>query len=209
MVHARLRQAHRGRVGRWTVAAALLAGAVTVLAACGGEGAAEGSEPVVRGDVTTYSVGSTGPGGGKVFYVAATPFACGTSTSTCTYLEVSPSAGSAITWCDSTNTLISGIDTALGTGAKNTAAMKTGCTSGAAYTATATSSGGKTDWYLPSKDEIQALYNAWYNRGLTGELWSSSQGAAASNAWALYWEDGEVGSPSKGLVTSVRAVRAF
>ncbi len=36
MVEARLRQVHRGRAGRWTVAASLLAGAVTVLAACSG-----------------------------------------------------------------------------------------------------------------------------------------------------------------------------
>ena len=87
--------------------------------------------------------------------------------------------------------------------------MKPACTSGAAQPATGTTSGGKTDWYLPSKDELQALYNAWYNKGLTGELWSSSQGAAASDAWVLYWEDGGLTSTSKGLITSVRAVRAF
>jgi hypothetical protein len=208
MVHARLRQAHRGRVGRWTVAAALLAGAVTVLAACGGEGAAEGSEPVVRGDATTYSVGSTGPGGGKVFYVAATPFACGTSTSTCTYLEVSPSAGSAITWCDSTNTLISGIATAIGTGAKNTAAMKTGCTSGAAYTATATSSGGQTDWYLPSQDELQALADSSVTFPATTYFWGSSQ-MDKKNAYGFNYDEREVASSLKSQLMPVRAVRAF
>ena len=44
MVEARLRQVHRGHAGRWTAAAALLSGAVTVLAACGG-GATGGSAP--------------------------------------------------------------------------------------------------------------------------------------------------------------------
>jgi hypothetical protein len=35
-----------------------------------------------------YTVGQTGPGGGKIFYVAATPFICGpTRATTCTYLE--------------------------------------------------------------------------------------------------------------------------
>jgi hypothetical protein len=40
-----------------------------------------------------YIVGSTGPGGGKIFYVAATPFDCGpTRATTCTYLEAAPPA---------------------------------------------------------------------------------------------------------------------
>ena len=52
MVEARLRQAHRGHAGRWTAAAALLAGAVTVLAACGG-GATGGSAP--EGSATSGS----------------------------------------------------------------------------------------------------------------------------------------------------------
>ena len=159
--------------------------------------------------VTTYAVGSTGPGGGKVFYVAATPFACGTTlSSTCTYLEVAPSNSGTIRWCSNTTASVDGTSTAIGTGAKNTAAMKTGCTSGAAYTATGTTSGGKSDWYLPSKEELNAYYSYAYQQGLIGELWSSSQ-ASASTAWALYWEDGGVTSPSKGFITSVRAVRAF
>ena len=39
-----------------------------------------------------YTVGQTGPGGGKIFYVAPSPFACGpTLSSSCTYLEAAPS----------------------------------------------------------------------------------------------------------------------
>ena len=55
MVEERSQQANRTSAGRWTVAAALLACTVAVLAACGG-GAAEGSEPVVRGDATATTV---------------------------------------------------------------------------------------------------------------------------------------------------------
>jgi hypothetical protein len=41
----------------------------------------------------TYAVGNTGPGGGKIFYVATTPFVCGpTRATTCTYLEAAPPA---------------------------------------------------------------------------------------------------------------------
>ena len=40
-----------------------------------------------------YTVGDTGPGGGKIFYVATTPFVCGpTRAATCTYLEAAPPA---------------------------------------------------------------------------------------------------------------------
>ena len=164
------------------------------------------------GTVTTvnaYSVGSAGPGGGKVFYVAATPFACGTTlSSTCTYLEVAPSAGSAITWCNSTNTSISGIATAIGTGAKNTAAMKTGCTSGAAYTATATSSGGKTDWYLPSQMELQALAGSSVTFPATTYFWGSSQ-MNATSAYGFNYDEREVAYSLKSQSMPVRAVRAF
>jgi hypothetical protein len=41
----------------------------------------------------TYAVGDAGPGGGKIFYVANTPFACGPARSaTCTYLEAAAPA---------------------------------------------------------------------------------------------------------------------
>jgi len=39
-----------------------------------------------------FTVGQTGPGGGKIFYVAPTPFICGVArVSACTYLEAAPS----------------------------------------------------------------------------------------------------------------------
>jgi hypothetical protein len=59
-----------------------------------------GTAPVIRAVSTapltcatggTCIVGDTGPGGGKIFYVATTPFACGpTRAATCTYLEAAP-----------------------------------------------------------------------------------------------------------------------
>lgn len=158
--------------------------------------------------VKTYGVRYTGPSGGTVFHVFASGFTCAPDLmSTCSYLEAAPSNSGTVKWCSNTTTSVAGTCTAIGTWAKNTAAMRTVCTSGAAQTATGTTSGGKTDWYLPSKDELQALYDAWCHIGMTGELWSSSRGAAANNACILYWEDGEVTSPSKATVTSVRAVR--
>jgi hypothetical protein len=60
MGESRSSRANRTIVGRWTVAAALLASIVTVLAACGG-GATVGSEPVVRGDATSGVSAVQGP----------------------------------------------------------------------------------------------------------------------------------------------------
>jgi hypothetical protein len=72
--------------------------------------------------VTAYAIGSIGPGGGRVFYIAATTFAspgstCNTSgvggISTCKYLEVSPSTwktgsvASDLGYAWSTNTSVS------------------------------------------------------------------------------------------------------
>lgn len=47
-----------------------------------------------------YSVGQTGPGGGKIFYYSAAGFSCGPNyTDTCNYLEVAPSIWSgAMVW---------------------------------------------------------------------------------------------------------------
>ncbi len=125
--------------------------------------------------------GDTGPGGGIVFYVAATPFACGpTLASTCTYLEAAPSGWSVTlaSGCQRRGTSIidplcpwsgnsidfsetdtvSGTDTAIGTGYANTVAIIGGSTSGIAANASqAYRGGGKTDWYLPSRDELNEL----------------------------------------------------
>ena len=51
----------------------------------------------------TCRVGDTGPGGGKVFYVAPTTFACGESQ--CKYLELSPSSSEQLHWGSALNIL--------------------------------------------------------------------------------------------------------
>ena len=115
-------------------------------------------------------VGDTGPGGGIVFYVAPTTFACGaTLASTCKYLEAAPTSGTAA-WTDATyawsgNTNIEiGVaaqGTAIGTGLKNTLAMETDATRGANRAGTKTRDyrgpNSLTDWYLPSRDELNEL----------------------------------------------------
>lgn len=143
-----------------------------------------------------YTVGQTGPGGGKVFYVATTPFSCGpTLTVTCTYLEAVPfgwmtelDAGGNLVdvnrnWSEATPVDLQrgpfgttgGTATAIGSGYQNTKAMfdvgndNTAVSAGAlAYAYTVTVSGVVyDDWYLPSKDELNQMCK--WQRGITGE----------------------------------------
>jgi len=143
-----------------------------------------------------YTVGQTGPGGGKVFYVATTAFSCGpTLAATCTYLESVPfgwmteldAGGNLVdvnrSWSEATPVDLQrgpfgttgGTATAIGSGYQNTKAMfdvgndNTAVSAGAlAYAYTVTVSGVVyDDWYLPSKDELNQMCK--WQRGITGE----------------------------------------
>ena len=203
-------------------APAVVVCAVMLLAAgCGGSGesATDASTPVIRGDVaatTSYAIGSTGPGGGVVFYVSTSGFtsdgsACGTS---CHYLEVSRTDLAMSAWC-STNTSLAGTTgTRIGTGFSNTRNMISGgCTSGAGVAARAFSGGGLSDWFLPSEDELKALQavRAAVGGFATGAYYSSTQGDV--NAWDMA-KFSDLTEPRNGTVPKwslrkVRPVRAF
>ena len=141
-----------------------------------------------------YAVGDTGPGGGKIFYFATTPFVCGpTRTTTCTYLEVAPSGWNTgsdpfRTWAQSApdNYILTAVNndsspetataTAIGWGYRNTRAIilqgnTATATSAAAladsYTVTV-SSVVYDDWYLPSNDELNQMCK-WAR----GQAWTS------------------------------------
>jgi hypothetical protein len=120
--------------------------------------------------------------------------------------------GAAIAWSNITNTLVGTTGTAIGTGQANTTAIvgQGGCTSGAAYLCDQLSEGSYSDWYLPSKNELDKLY---LNRVAIGGFddyyyWSSSE-FSAYNAWAQYFSTGEQPNGSKGNYSLVRAIRAF
>lgn len=159
----------------------------------------------------TCRVGDTGPGGGTVFYVAGSPQSWGQ------YLEVAPSTWSGGTdprqaWSGNTTTSVAGATgTAIGTGAANTAAIvvDNSTANRAATSAVAYNGGGKTDWYLPSQDELRALSASGQGRPyLNPGYWSSTQSQAAkaivvtmSNAAATDW--------AKSTTRYVRPIRAF
>jgi len=113
-------------------------------------------------------------------------------------------------------TEISGADgTALGTGAQNTQDIVnpvTGCSAAgiAARLCNDLELNGYSDWYLPSKDELDKLYN---NRVAIGGFadayyWSSSE---HSNSYAWFRDFGSTyqSYSSKNSTYYVRAIRAF
>jgi hypothetical protein len=170
-------------------------------------------------DGVSCTIGETGPGGGKVFYYVAGGFSCGpTRADTCHYLEVAPPAlglasfdndsvrTTARTWAQSSNQstsvpnigdITNGIG--VGWGYFNTLAIiaqgNSSASTSAAALAQSYTGGGKSDWYLPSKTEIQYLCN-WV---IGGSCFSNSAalnvGAGATGfVSAQYWTSNEMSS---------------
>lgn len=111
--------------------------------------------------------------------------------------------------------IISGADgTAIGTGAQNTIDIENGCgVSGiAADICASLSLNFQTDWFLPSKDELNEMYLNLYLNGLgnfviSNNYWSSSENNFA-DAWS-HWFGGSQGMDTKSNLRIVRAVREF
>ena len=124
-------------------------------------------------------------------------------------------------WCggpelDNWNWVVAGTKETIGAGAANTELIAVACGAGAANTARAYDGGGKTDWFLPSKDELNALHQQRDTLGGFGadNYWSSSQFDAV-NAWNQYFPDGyqynynEFTGRENPPAYGVRPVRAF
>jgi len=146
-------------------------------------------------------LGDLGPGGGHVIYVSATPRWWGT------YIEARPiSAGRGLPWSlRPTESMYTDNEAGtanrkridargVGMGAVNTAAIVAQNGEGryaAAYVSNLTL-GGKSDWYLPSKDELDYAYH----RATIGQwptmyrsaYWTSSENSA-SFAWYQMFQD--------------------
>ncbi len=101
----------------------------------------------------------------------------------------------------------------IGSGMSNTTTADSTCTSGAIQVAAEYSYNSKTDWHLPSKDELAQLY-IFKTAGLGGGggaavyYWSSSE-ANAGAAWYQIFLNGYQGYGLKNESVYVRPVRAF
>jgi hypothetical protein len=107
---------------------------------------------------------------------------------------------------------IGGTSTAIGTGQANTTAIVNGCgTAGiAARICNDLVLNGYSDWFLPSKDELNQMYAQKTAIGgfATNYYWSSSE-YSSFYAWYQYFTNGGQNASSKGNGSYVRAVRAF
>jgi hypothetical protein len=134
------------------------------------------------------AIGDVGPAGGIIFM---TPSTVGNTTGR--YFEAAPAGWSGvgidlnIAWCNATSTLIgtpTALGTAIGTGSANTDAIVAVCSSGAAKSARTYNGGGKTNWFLPSIDELLQMYA---NRAVIGGLVQTTQvgtGIATTTFWS-------------------------
>ena len=162
-------------------------------------------------------MGDTGPGDGKIFYVDMTravgsqyfEAACAGWLNNCDGTTADPITD----WGCNGESIIFADATAIGTGEGNTARIVDGCSDYAGFAAdlaTDYSNSGESDWFLPSKDELNKLY---INRASVGGLstasyWSSSE-YGANSAWRQSFDDGGQTNSAKLNTFYVRPVRSF
>ena len=159
-------------------------------------------------EVKKYAIGDIGPSGvGIVFYITDGGLHG---------LEAALSDQSTFqVWIEggSTQSTLNGnTSTAIGTGLANSNAIiaQSGHTGSAAKVCRDYNGGGKTDWFLPSKDELTQLY--WQKNTVggfpNGGYWSSSENSS-NYAWFIDFGVGVYGGVWKDGFLRVRAVRAF
>lgn len=173
--------------------------------ATNGEGTVYSSEISFSTIHKIYQIGETGPGGGMVFDTDSNGHG----------LEVAPTNAEAFRQWGCAGSGISGTSNAKGSGQANTTLIINGCseTNIAARHCDDLVSGGKSDWYLPSRDELSLIYNNLVKAGkgtFAGNYfyWSSSQ-ASSTNAHTMDMNSGTPISLSKSEQTLVRAIRSF
>ncbi|MBE0639051.1 MAG: DUF1566 domain-containing protein [Bacteroidales bacterium] len=161
----------------------------------------------ISSQTLTFAIGQN-YGGGIIFYLDETQFHG--------LVAANTDQSSGISWgCNNTN--IPGTSTDIGKGDENTILIVSGCIeNGAARLCNDLELNGYSDWFLPSKDElnqmyIQRLVIGGFNVSAQSGYWSSSQYGSQSNAaWMQYFNTGtQSGAYSKSNLTSVRAIRAF
>lgn len=171
---------------------------------------APGSKVSLTASTFLITVGKLGPAGGLVFYDK------GSFSDGWRYLEAAPSDTHAgIQWHNGSSIDIKGTGTAIGSGKANTAAIiaAQGSSSYAAMVCRNLSMGGFSDWFLPSKDELNLIYQNLKKLNLgkfgAGWYWSSSEDSY-NIAWGQRFSDGVQNNFNyKNDRYAVRAVRAF
>jgi uncharacterized repeat protein (TIGR02543 family) len=166
-----------------------------------------------------YELGDTGPGGGKIFYRVSKGFTVTVdeTSETCYYLEASPKDIDIAEWSSTQAIQITGAE--IGAGKQNTKFIAAKLNRlelkswFAAQICVEYENNGISDWFLPSKDELNQLFiNRSYVDGLKiDDYWSSTQYGIRDSAWFQYFDNAE-GKQAVGPLRTgkqVRAVRTF
>jgi hypothetical protein len=167
----------------------------------------------------TYKIGDTGPAGGLVFYDKFS------NAGGWRYLEAAPvDTEQQFPWGDVS---VGGTSPALGDGKRNTQLiveeLRKNKIGGAAQYCDDLEYGGYTDWFLPSNDELNLMYQNLKEKGLGGFVsdvyWSSSvyDNSFSGYSFAQRFNDGFRFGVDSGFASEntkrrsnrVRAVRAF
>jgi hypothetical protein len=163
------------------------------------------AEPVQRNPNAPYKIGETGPAGGIVFYDK------GYSSDGWQYLEAAARDAPTAHWSDDR---IEGTRAGIGNGKQNTELItRTGEAGTAAQRCREYRQGGCDDWFLPSKDELNLMYEHLKKKGLGGfsntEYWTSS--GEGHGAWYQQFRNGvqEAGKYNSNTRTATYAVRAI
>jgi len=189
----------------------------------GATGAAGSNATLTCAQGGTCVLGDTGPGGGFVFIVRAP-----TPAAPWRYMEAAPANWHGETyervamWCSNLSDYVPSLEnsptnflftsTVIGAGFSNSQKMIRGCAYGMANSANAYNGGGKSDWYLPSRDELNELHPYARAVGAPGEgsLWSSSE-ITATKVWS---QECSIGLPGTQFESNkgngyFRPVRSF
>ena len=158
-----------------------------------------------------YKIGDKGPAGGLIFYDK------GKFSEGWRYLEAAPSDEGVYKWgTDRTN--IEGTHTGIGSGKTNTKIItekleQLGETDLAAQICEDKTYNGFSDWFLPSKEELNTMFKKLHLKGLgdfqPASYWSSSQNNT-NEVWLQVFPYGsQYFTNYKEYTYMVRAVRAF
>jgi hypothetical protein len=161
----------------------------------------------------TCKVGDIGPGGGKVFYVARDLLLV--NGKSWRYLEVAPTDSfGKLNLCSSQSgcldaKAIGRRDWQIGRGIPNTAAILSWKAVGEVKAVIESGINGKTDWFIPSRDELMLLYNSKSEVGgfVNGGYWTST--SFLPYHAVINFGNGDVGFSPQNQRNNVRLIRAF